>query len=606
MTDTVINGQTNHDHQYNTIDQPNNNTNNNHDNTTTLTEELWFSYDEIIDSISIGIYHYYLLIICGLANASDAIEIMSASFILPNATNDLQLDDHRKGILGGIIFIGMMLGGYIWGNIADKYGRKNTLIYALCINSIGGLCSSISSTYIYFILFRLISGIGVGGSVPILFTYYCEFLPTSYRGQYMVYLAWFWMIGSICTVGLAYAIIPIDIQYTLPYIDITLHSWRIFCILCSILSLITSLLLITCPESPRFLILQGHSQQALNILKTIYLTNKRVIRLFCNRTNIDNNDTVIDEYDNYSNDNNHDNNILQSQQSPFSNYNNDNSNSNNNNSYQITKQINDIDNEKQSMLHNNNNAITYDIFDTNDFYSNVQRFQQLLKTHKQSSTIHTVQHSSVSTTTYRQSVLQNIKRTIELFDNNKRRNSIKLMIVWFFMSFGYYGLTMWLPSYFDTINTDKTNNINEYLSAFLNAIANLPGNIISAYTVESYGRRITLVFSLLFSSIVSLFIPLASNNISSLILVCILGGVSVGSWNTLNIVTTELYNTHNRSTAYGFMAALGRIGAVFGNIIFAKFINISASIPLFITSAMFAIASISACLLPETIHKLIQ
>ena len=64
------------------------------------------------------------MLLCGWANASDAVEILAVSFILPAAQADLALTDTRKGYLSSAIFIGMMFGGYLWGTLADRFGRR--------------------------------------------------------------------------------------------------------------------------------------------------------------------------------------------------------------------------------------------------------------------------------------------------------------------------------------------------------------------------------------------------------------------------------------------------------------------------------------------------
>lgn len=48
-----------------------------------------------------------MLLVCGFANASDAIEILCVSFILPTAECDLDLSSRQKGYLNAITFFGM-------------------------------------------------------------------------------------------------------------------------------------------------------------------------------------------------------------------------------------------------------------------------------------------------------------------------------------------------------------------------------------------------------------------------------------------------------------------------------------------------------------------
>ena len=54
----------------------------------------------------------------------------------------------------------MMVGGYLWGTLADIHGRRTVLLWSLTMNAIGGLASSFAETYWLFLLLRIVSGIG--------------------------------------------------------------------------------------------------------------------------------------------------------------------------------------------------------------------------------------------------------------------------------------------------------------------------------------------------------------------------------------------------------------------------------------------------------------
>ncbi|PIK39607.1 Synaptic vesicle glycoprotein 2C, partial [Apostichopus japonicus] len=82
------------------------------------------NYEVALKETGFGRFNYLLLALCGWAQISDSVEILSVSFLLPVASKDLGLSDVDKGILNSIIFIGMMVGGYMWGALADIKGRK--------------------------------------------------------------------------------------------------------------------------------------------------------------------------------------------------------------------------------------------------------------------------------------------------------------------------------------------------------------------------------------------------------------------------------------------------------------------------------------------------
>jgi hypothetical protein len=63
-------------------------------------------YEQALSLIGFGRFHLVLLFVCGLANASDAIEILCVSFILPSAECDLRMTTTDKGYLSSMTFVG--------------------------------------------------------------------------------------------------------------------------------------------------------------------------------------------------------------------------------------------------------------------------------------------------------------------------------------------------------------------------------------------------------------------------------------------------------------------------------------------------------------------
>lgn len=100
------------------------------------------------------------MFVCGLANASDAVEILCVSFILPAAECDLNLASSDKGYLSACTFLGMMIGGYIWGSISDIFGRRLILVFALLFNVFFAVLCGLSQSFIALIIFRFFSGVG--------------------------------------------------------------------------------------------------------------------------------------------------------------------------------------------------------------------------------------------------------------------------------------------------------------------------------------------------------------------------------------------------------------------------------------------------------------
>lgn len=117
----------------------------------------------------------------------------------------------------------------------------------------------------------------VGGSIPVIFSYFSEFMPRLRRGTMISALATFWMAGNILAAGakttttdifcdrhvmltlvcvhkgLAWLVIPRTWMH-LSVGRLNFQSWRVFVVLCSVPSVTSALIFrLLMPESPKFL-----------------------------------------------------------------------------------------------------------------------------------------------------------------------------------------------------------------------------------------------------------------------------------------------------------------------------------------------------------------
>jgi putative MFS transporter len=100
----------------------------------------------------------------------------------------------------------------------------------------------------------------VGGTLPVDYSIFTEYLPTRQRGRYLVLLEGFWALGSIAAAGLAWLVVP------------TL-GWRWLLALSALPGLIIFFIRRGIPESPRFLLVKGKTEQAEEILARIAKEN---------------------------------------------------------------------------------------------------------------------------------------------------------------------------------------------------------------------------------------------------------------------------------------------------------------------------------------------
>ncbi len=97
--------------------------------------------------------------------------------------NEFSLGRFQQSNLVSSILMGALLGSLIAGTLADKYGRKATIAFSSIIFLIASLLSAFAGSYESLLLFRFISGIGVGIVSLICPLYIAEISPAERRGS---------------------------------------------------------------------------------------------------------------------------------------------------------------------------------------------------------------------------------------------------------------------------------------------------------------------------------------------------------------------------------------------------------------------------------------
>ncbi|XP_010082352.1 PREDICTED: synaptic vesicle glycoprotein 2A-like, partial [Pterocles gutturalis] len=89
--------------------------------------------------------------------------------------------------------------------------------------------------------------------------------------------------------------------------------------------------------------------------------------------------------------------------------------------------------------------------------------------------------------------------------------------------------------------SDDNNAYMIYFVSFLGTLAVLPGNIVSALLMDKIGRLRMLAGSSVMSCVSCFFLSFGNSESAMIALLCLFGGVSIASWNALDVLTVELY-----------------------------------------------------------------
>ncbi len=221
------------------------------------------SLDAVIDQIGMGRFQRKLIAVAGVSWAADAMEVLLIGFLVPAIIASWKISRDQAGLLVTALFVGMMVGAWLWGNVADRIGRKAVFVLTILIAAVGGLLSALAPNYETLLLFRVLTGFGIGGSLPVDYAITAEFLPSRQRGRWLVFLESFWALGTIVAAGLALLILP-------QFPDI---GWRIVLAVSALPGLVAFWVRRSIPESPRYLLTQGREEDTRAVLRQVAAEN---------------------------------------------------------------------------------------------------------------------------------------------------------------------------------------------------------------------------------------------------------------------------------------------------------------------------------------------
>jgi len=143
-----------------------------------------------------------------LGSGLDDMNVMFLSFSLSSIIADLNLSGSEAGWIGTITNLGMLLGGLVFGVLADRYNKFNVFkVTVLIISLATGLIYFVDNIYLLYLL-RFISGIGVGGEYGVAISIMAGIVPLDKMGRVASINGIVGQLGSIAAAVLAALVAP--------------------------------------------------------------------------------------------------------------------------------------------------------------------------------------------------------------------------------------------------------------------------------------------------------------------------------------------------------------------------------------------------------------
>lgn len=215
-------------------------------------------------------WHWLVVIALGITWILDGLEvtIVGAIASVLKDPHTLHLSDAEVGNAATAYLIGAVLGALFFGRLTDRLGRKQLFMITLSLYLLSTILTAISFNFIWFAVFRFLTGAGIGGEYAAINSAIDELIPARVRGWTDLAINGSWWGGT--AVGAALTALLLNPLF-LP-VDV---GWRLAFGLGAVLGLGILLVRRFVPESPRWLMMHGRFGEANKVVESIEEQIKR-------------------------------------------------------------------------------------------------------------------------------------------------------------------------------------------------------------------------------------------------------------------------------------------------------------------------------------------
>ncbi|SOE96005.1 MFS transporter, AAHS family, 4-hydroxybenzoate transporter [Burkholderia sp. D7] len=203
----------------------------------------------------VGKMHTRLGVILALLTLFDGYDTFNPAYVIHYVRGPWALTLQQAGMLVSSGLIGFLFGAAFHGAVADRFGRRVTLIAGLWITTVFSILTAVlADSFASFCVLRILTGLGLGVLLPLSTTYINELAPRRVANTFSLWgVALGWAMG-----GAAAGLVGVFLT--------PLTGWRGLYWVGSLSVLLIPLLYLYLPESPKFALLRGRRAEVKAIL----------------------------------------------------------------------------------------------------------------------------------------------------------------------------------------------------------------------------------------------------------------------------------------------------------------------------------------------------
>jgi MFS family permease len=217
-----------------------------------------------LDALTWSGFHTRVVLALGITWILDGLEVTLAG-ALSGALKEspaLRFSNFDVGLANSGYLAGAVLGAVGFGWLTDRIGRRKLFFITLALYLSATAATALSWSVASYVLFRFLTGAGIGGEYTAINSTIQELVPARYRGWTDLVINGSFWIGA--ALGAVSAIVLLDPAVAGPDV-----GWRLAYFTGAVLGLIVLVMRMWIPESPRWLMVHGRPDEALAIVEDI-------------------------------------------------------------------------------------------------------------------------------------------------------------------------------------------------------------------------------------------------------------------------------------------------------------------------------------------------
>lgn len=195
-----------------------------------------------------------VIVLCALVALIDGFDAQAIAFAAPGIVGDFGYTPAQMGRLFAAALVGLMIGAFAMGPVSDRLGRKPVIVLSCLAMGVFSLCVAYATSLEQLMLFRFLTGLGLGGAMPNVNVLTSEFSPARSRAFLMTLMFVGFPLGAVLG-GFASVALIAEL------------GWRSVFIVGGVVPILLALALVRyLPESPHILACRRASSKRLREL----------------------------------------------------------------------------------------------------------------------------------------------------------------------------------------------------------------------------------------------------------------------------------------------------------------------------------------------------